>query len=189
VFWPPVGAAEKCALAIEHGAETAFTYRTPEWVEQVRTATGGRGADVIYDPVGGDVFDLSTKCVAFGGRLVVIGFASGHIPSVETNRILLKNIAVVGLHVGAYRTHDPALMRDSLHALFALYERGQVRPVVSSVHALADAAAALEEIATRRSVGKVVLVPSLNDATLAVDADATTELRAGRRTERARNRV
>jgi NADPH2:quinone reductase len=153
------GSAAKCALAREHGADEAFEYGTPEWVDRVKAATGGRGADVIYDPVGGDVFDLSTKCIAWNGRLLVIGFASGRIPTIQANRILLKNIAIVGLHWGAYRGHQPELITDAARALFALYERGQVCPVISSSRPLAEAAAALDEIASRRSVGKVVLVP------------------------------
>ncbi len=153
------GSAQKLAIAREHGAGEAFDYSTPDWVDRVKEATGGRGADVIYDPVGGDVFERSMKCIAFGGRLLVIGFASGIIPSIQANRILLKNISIVGLHWGAYRTHDPAKIGETMIALFALYERGAIRPVVSSIRPLAEAAAALEEIASRKSVGKVLLVP------------------------------
>jgi NADPH2:quinone reductase len=153
------GSAAKCAVAREHGAEEAYEYGTPDWVDRVVAATRGRGADVIYDPVGGEIFDLSTKCISFGGRLLVIGFASGRIPSIQLNRVLLKNIAIVGLHWGAYRGHDPGLISDAARALVALYERGQVCPVISSTRPLAEAAAALEEISSRRSVGKVVLVP------------------------------
>jgi NADPH2:quinone reductase len=152
------GSAAKLAIAREHGAEAAFDYSTPDWVERVKEATGGRGADVIYDPVGGTIFDLSMKCIAFSGRLLVIGFASGEIPTVQVNRVLLKNIAIVGLHWGAYRQHDPAKIPTAMAALFAMYARGTVRPVVSSTYPLADAARALDEIASRRSVGKVVLV-------------------------------
>jgi NADPH2:quinone reductase len=153
------GSSEKLAVAREHGAQEAFDYSTPEWVEHVKRATGGRGADVIYDPVGGEIFDLSTKAIAFSGRLLVIGFASGKIPTIQVNRILLKNIAVVGLHWGAYRANDPQKIGEAMIELFALYEKGAVRPVISSVRALAEAAAALEEIASRKSVGKVLLVP------------------------------
>jgi NADPH2:quinone reductase len=153
------GSPAKLAIALEHGADQAYDYSNPDWVERVKEATGGRGADVIYDPVGGDVFDLSTKCIAFSGRLLVIGFASGRIPSIQTNRILLKNISIVGLHWGAYREHEPERVREATAALFDLYERGAVRPVVSSTYPLREAAAALEEIASRRSVGKVILVP------------------------------
>jgi len=153
------GSSAKLEIARQHGAEEAYDYTTPDWVERVKAATGGRGADVIYDPVGGDIFDLSTKCIAFGGRLLVIGFASGRIPSIQVNRILLKNIAVVGLHWGAYRQHDPARIPQAMDALFDLYTQGKLRPVVSSTWPLADAARALEEIASRRSVGKVLLLP------------------------------
>jgi NADPH2:quinone reductase len=153
------GSAQKLAIAREHGAGEAFDYSTPDWVDRVKEATGGKGADVIYDPVGGDVSELSMKCIAFGGRLLVIGFASGIIPSIQANRILLKNISIVGLHWGAYRTRDPAKIGETMIALFALYERGAIRPVVSSIRPLAEAAAALEEIASRKSVGKVLLMP------------------------------
>ena len=153
------GSAEKLAVAREHGADEAFDYSTPDWVDGVKRATGGRGADVIYDPVGGEIFDLSTKAIAFSGRLLVIGFASGKIPTIQVNRILLKNIAVVGLHWGAYRANDPQKIGEAMIRLFALYEKGAVRPVISSVRPLAEAADALEEIASRKSVGKVLLVP------------------------------
>jgi NADPH2:quinone reductase len=121
--------------------------------------TGGRGADVIYDPVGGDIFDLSTKCIAFGGRLLVVGFASGRIPAIQANRILLKNISIVGLHWGTYRDREPALIDRTFETLFDLYQTGEIRPLVSATYPLADAAAALEEIGSRRSFGKVVLHP------------------------------
>jgi NADPH2:quinone reductase len=153
------GSAAKCAVALEHGAAAAFDYSTPDWVEQVKEATGGRGADVIYDPVGGEIFDLSLKCIAFGGRLLVIGFASGTIPTVQVNRVLLKNIAIVGLHWGAYGQHDPGKIPQAMAALFALYAQGKVTPVISAQFPLARAADALAEISSRRSVGKVLLVP------------------------------
>ena len=153
------GSQEKLAVAKAHGAEAAYDYSTPEWVDQVKQATGGRGADVIYDPVGGDIFDLSTKCIAFSGRLLVIGFASGRIPTIQVNKILLKNISLVGLHWGAYRMYEPEKIPQAMTALFALYERGAVTPVVGSQYPLREAAAALDEISSRRSVGKVVLIP------------------------------
>lgn len=153
------GSPAKLEIARQQGAEHTFDYSSPDWVEGVKQATGGRGADVIYDPVGGEIFELSTKCIAFSGRLLVVGFASGHIPSIQINRVLLKNISIVGLHWGAYRLNDPAKIPQAMEALFAMYERGAVRPVVSSTYPLAEAAAALDEIATRKSVGKVVLLP------------------------------
>jgi NADPH2:quinone reductase len=95
--------------------------------------------------VGGEIFDLSTKVITFGGRFLVIGLASGKIPSIQANRILLKKHFDRRLALGAYRTHDPAKIGEANAELFALYEKGAIRPVVSSVRPLAEAAAALEE--------------------------------------------
>lgn len=153
------GAADKCALAMEHGAHAAWNYRDVDWAAEVLAATDGRGADVIYDPVGGDIFDRSTRCIAFGGRLLVIGFASGRIPSIAANRILLKNIAIVGLHWGAYQQHDPGRIDAAMGELFALFEGGAIAPLVSEVRPLADAAGAIAAVQARGTVGKVVLQP------------------------------
>ena len=101
------GSHEKLEFARSLGAEHAIDYSDGAWVDQVKQLTGGRGADVIYDPVGGDVFDLSTKCIAPGGRLLVIGFASGRIPSIAANRILLKNISIVGALWGGHAQAHP----------------------------------------------------------------------------------
>lgn len=153
------GSPEKCDFVRRHGADDCFDYSSPDWVDKVKAATDGRGADVIYDPVGGDIFDLSTKCIAWCGRLLVIGFASGRIPTLQVNRVLLKNISIVGLHWGAYRSHDPEKIPQAMEALFAMYERGEVMPEVSSQYPLREAPKALEEIASRRSIGKVLLIP------------------------------
>ncbi|MFW6049606.1 MAG: NADPH:quinone oxidoreductase family protein [Myxococcota bacterium] len=151
------GSEEKRRLVREHGAAEALDYRDPGWIDQVREWTGGRGVDVVFDPVGGDAFDGSTRCIAWEGRIHVIGFASGTIPTMRLNRLLLKNISVVGLHWGPYLEHDPALVRRAAEDLFAMYARGEVRPVVSQVRPLEQAAAALEELGARRTVGKIVL--------------------------------
>src|SRR5258705_10024309 len=123
------GGAEKLEVARRAGADVCIDYRADDWADQVRAATQGRGADVIYDPVGGDVLDQSLKCIAWNGRLLVIGFASGRIPEIKANRILLKNIAVIGLHWGAYATHEPARVAEVFGALFQMYEAGAIRPV------------------------------------------------------------
>ncbi len=153
------GSERKLAVARAHGAVAAFVYDGPDWVQGVKAATDGQGADIIYDPVGGDVFDLSLKCLAFGGRLLVVGFASGRIPSVQANRVLLKNIAIVGVTRGGFQQQAPAEVAAAIRALFALYERGAIHPVISATFPLLEAAAALEEIGSRRSVGKVLLIP------------------------------
>lgn len=153
------GSPDKCALAREHGADEVFNYREVDWVAGVKAATGGGGADVIYDPVGGDIADRSLKCIAFEGRLLVIGFASGRIPQIPANHLLVKNISAVGLYWGSYMKHAPAKMREAHDALVALVERGAITPLVSSVRPLEEAAAALADLGARHTVGKVVLTP------------------------------
>src|SRR5881397_2480963 len=153
------GGAEKLAVARRAGAEVAIDYRSADWVEQVRAATDGHGADVIYDPVGGDVFDASLKCIAWNGRLLVIGFASGRIPEVKLNRVLLKNISLVGLHWGAHALHQPERIAETLAALLALYREGKVEPVVYRTYPLEELPAALEALGSRQSYGKVVVAP------------------------------
>lgn len=153
------GGADKVRVALEAGADEGIDYEAEDFVERVRELTGGRGADVIYDPVGGDVFDRSLKCIAWNGRLLVIGFASGRIPSVAANRILLKNVSVVGLHWGAYAKHEPARVPETFEALFRLHADKQIRPVIYRAFPLAEAPAALAALGGRRTHGKVVLHP------------------------------
>jgi NADPH2:quinone reductase len=153
------GGEDKLRVAREAGADVCIDYRNDGWVEQVKSATQGRGADVIYDSVGGDILDQSLKCIAWSGRLLVIGFAGGRIPEIKANRILLKNIAVVGLHWGAYATNEPARIPEVFDALFRLYERGAIRPVIGARYPLDRVADALEALGSRRTHGKVVLVP------------------------------
>ena len=153
------GTADKVDFCLAQGADYAFSYREPNWVDRVKEITEGHGADVIYDPVGGDVFDLSTKCIAAEGRLVVIGFAGGRIPSIAANRILLKNMSVVGCYWGGYLEHHPGFLAQAQAQaeLFTLYEAGQVKPVISQAYSLTDAAIALRALAERKTYGKVVL--------------------------------
>ncbi len=151
------GSAEKRALACAQGAEEAYDSRDPAWVSEVLRATSDRGADHIFDPVGGDVFDLSLKCIAFGGNLHVIGFASGRIPSCVMNRVLLKNISLVGLHWGPYQDKDPEKVRAAMKALFGMYARKELSLEVSSVFPLEEAATALGQIVSRKVQGKIVL--------------------------------
>jgi NADPH2:quinone reductase len=153
------GGAEKLAVARRAGADVAIDYQREDFVARVLEETGGRGADVIYDPVGGDVFERSLKCIAWSGRLLVIGFAGGEIPSVKLNRILLKNIAVVGLHWGAYAKHEPERIPETMRALLALHEKGAIRPEIYRSYPLAQAGEALVALGSRGTWGKVVLAP------------------------------
>ena len=119
------GTQEKLEVARQAGADVLIDYRTEDWVERVKAVTGGEGADVIYDPVGGDVFDGSTKCIAFEGRLLTIGFAGGRIPTLAINRVLLKNISVVGVHWGYYQRRGSPLVQEWMDALLELYAEGR----------------------------------------------------------------
>jgi NADPH2:quinone reductase len=153
------GAPEKLEIARQAGADVLIDYQTEDWVERVKAVTGGEGANVIYDPVGGDVFDGSTKCIAFEGRLLTIGFAGGRIPNLAINRVLLKHISIVGVHWGFYQRRGSALVGEWMDALLELYTDGRIRPVIYRAYPLREAAAALHALAARESHGKVVLVP------------------------------
>src|SRR5262245_30735376 len=148
---------EKLKFCLSQGAEYAIDYRNPNWVDQVKEFTGGRGADIIYDPVGGEVFDLSTKCIAPEGRILVIGFAGGTIPSIAANRILFKNISIIGAYWGGYLEHHPGFLSEAQAELFALYEAGKIKPAVTQTFPLADAPAAMRALAERKIIGKAVL--------------------------------
>jgi NADPH2:quinone reductase len=152
------GSAEKLDFCRSLGAGHVLSYKGDAWVEKVKEITGGHGADVIYDPVGGAVFDLSTKCIAPGGRLLVIGFASGRIPSLAANRALLKNMSLVGAFWGRQIHEHPEYLAETQAAIFALHRDGSVRPAVSRAYPLAEARTALDDLAHRRVLGKAVLV-------------------------------
>ena len=151
------GGAEKTALARTLGAELAIDYAAGDWVEAVRSATKGRWADVIFDPVGGDVGERSVRCLAWHGRYLVVGFAAGPIPALAANRLLLKEASAVGVFWGAAVAADPALRSRTHGALLQLYREGKISPLVRDRFALADAKQALATLAGRGSVGKVVL--------------------------------
>lgn len=152
------GSDDKLDFARRQGADHALNYGSEGWVEQVRELTGGRGADVIYDPVGGDIFDLSTKCIAAEGRLLVIGFAGGRIPSIAANRILLKNISVVGVFWGGHVKTNPAYAGETQTALERLWLAGKIRPEVSSTWPLEQLPDAMKALAARKVLGKAVLL-------------------------------
>jgi NADPH:quinone reductase len=125
--------------------------------EQVRAATGGRGADVVLDPVGGDVFDAALRALAWCGRLVVIGFASGRIPEVKASYLLVKNITVAGLQWSDYRDRDPAAVARAHRALVGLWAEGKVRPAVAGEYPLERAAEALARLERGGVGGKLLL--------------------------------
>jgi NADPH:quinone reductase len=151
------GGPEKLAVAQQHGADHLIDYSREDLRERVKAITGGRGANVIYDAVGGDAFDASLRSIAWEGRIIIIGFASGRIPQIPANIVLVKNIDIIGFYWGSYSLHKPDVPRDSFQQLFRWFEEGKLAPHVSQRLDLKDAARALELLKQRKSTGKVVL--------------------------------
>ncbi len=151
------GGPDKVAVALRHGARHGIDYKSEDIREQVKMLTDGRGADLVYDPVGGAVFDASLRCTTAGGRLLVIGFASGTVPQIPANILLVKNLTVIGYDWGAYRRREPSVLRESYRQLLEWYEAGKLKPIVSQRLPLAEAAKALALLKSRKATGKLVL--------------------------------
>lgn len=149
--------AAKVAIALAHGADHGIDYASEDIRERVKALTADRGADVVFDPVGGDAFDASLRCINWDGRIVVVGFAGGRISQAPANILLVKNIAVIGLYWGAYRRREPARLSASFDQLFRWYGETRLKPHVSHRLDLAEAARALDLLKQRKSTGKVVL--------------------------------
>jgi NADPH2:quinone reductase len=140
-----------------HGADHLIDTAREDVRERALELTSGRGVDVVFDPIGGELFAASLRAIAWEGRVLVIGFASGEIPQIPANRLLLKNASAIGFYWGSYRRHDPARVRACLDQLLHWCAEGRIRPHASDVLPLAEARAALELLLARRSTGKVVL--------------------------------
>ena len=151
------GGPEKLKVAERAGADHLIDYAREDLRERVKAITGGRGVDVVYDPVGGDAFDQSLRCIAWEGRLIIIGFAGGRISQIPANLVLVKNIDVIGFFWGSYRRYRPEVMTRSYQQLFRWFEEGKLKPHVSHRLPLAEVAEALRLLKTRQSTGKVVL--------------------------------
>ena len=151
------GSDHKLDIIRKNGADIALNYQTEDFVEVVKRETGGRGADVIYDPVGGNVGERSTKCIAFEGRLLIVGFTGGAFSNFISNHILIKNYSIVGVHWGLYRQQNPAKIAQAWTALWKLYDEGQIKPVVGARFPMPQVAEAMESLASRSAVGKIVL--------------------------------
>jgi NADPH2:quinone reductase len=149
--------ADKLAVAKAHGADHTLDSETDDIKRLVKELTGGMGADVVYDPVGGAMFDASLRCIAWEGRIVIIGFASGSVPQIPANLLLVKNAAALGFYWGSYRKHDPERLRSGFQELFDWYRDGRIRPHVSTTLPLAETADAIRLLMDRRSIGKVVV--------------------------------
>ena len=151
------GSDAKVEVCRQLGADHALNYKTQDFVEEVKKITGGRGANVVFDPIGGDVYDRSTKCIAFEGRIVIVGFTSGRIPQAATNHVLIKNYSVVGLHWGLYTRRAPQLIAPAMKTLLDLCEAGKIKTYIGTRLPLSQAPRALATVAEGKSMGKVIL--------------------------------
>ena len=153
------GGPEKVKVCEKLGAEVAVDYKEENFVDAVKEATDGRGAEVIFDPVGGEVFDLSRRCVAFEGRIVIVGFTSGSIADVPTNHLLVKNYSVVGLHWGLYNKVAPELVVETHEALVELYQNDEIDPLIFKTVPFEEVPEALGLLGSRKTYGKLVTTP------------------------------
>jgi NADPH2:quinone reductase len=152
---------EKLAIIAKEYAPDAIVNVTGGFRERVKEITGGRGADVIYDPVGGDVFDESVRCVAFNGRILSIGFTSGRLPVLPVNMALIKGFSVMGVRAGEYGRQFPEKGRENAAAIWALANESKMHPRVDHEYPLSEWRAAFESLANRKVVGKTIVRPDL----------------------------
>ena len=146
---------EKRKHALDAGADEAIGYDNLR--DDLKSLTGGKGVDVAFDPVGGDSFDVLARSMGWGGRLLVIGFASGTIPKLPVNLTLVKGFAVVGVFWGAFTRKEPTVYADNMRELIGWYVSGKVKPLIESRHKLADAAEVLKRVLGRGAMGKLIL--------------------------------
>jgi len=160
------GSDAKLDIARAHGAAHVINYRTHDFRETVLALTQGRGVDAVYDPVGGEVFMQSLRCMAPEARIMPVGFASGEIPQIPANLLLVKNLTVCGLNMGLYYGWSPvdlryeyeARMRAIMDQLFGWFELGQIDPVLGAAYRLDDFQQAMSDVLTRRAVGRIAIV-------------------------------
>jgi NADPH2:quinone reductase len=150
---------EKLALCTEQGADEVVNYSTESLKEKVKALTKGQGADVIYDPVGGELAQDCFSAINWNGRYLVIGFAAGKIPEIALNRLLLKGASAVGVFWGAFVAREPKANWENFQQLFGWYSEGKLKPHISKRYPLAQAAQALNDMLARKVTGKIVLVP------------------------------
>ena len=148
---------EKCQVARDHGADETINYSNGQFKEIVKSMTDGKGADVIYDPVGGDVFDQSLRCIAWEGRLLVVGFTSGRIPSAPANLALLKSCDIVGVFWGAFVERTPHINLENFDKLYQWIDEGYIKPRISMKVSLENTLDAMQAIADRKIIGKAIV--------------------------------
>jgi len=151
------GGPEKLAIAKRYGADYLIDYKTEDLANRVKQITEGKGVDAVYDPVGGSAFKASMKAVRQGGRILIVGFASGDVPQIPANILLVKNITAMGYFWGAYRILAPKVMENSMHKLFNLYVSDGLEPMISKSFDLSEVPAALKYLKSRKGAGKIII--------------------------------
>ena len=151
------GGSEKCKVAIDHGADFAIDYKTENIRDRVKELTDNRGADVVYDAVGGDAFDQAIRAVNWEARMLIIGFAAGRIQQIPANLILVKNISVVGVVYGAQTERDPSYGASFVQEAADLFRQGRVKPHIGKTFPLSQAAEAMDALLSRSYAGKIIL--------------------------------
>jgi NADPH2:quinone reductase len=152
--------AEKLAVARERGADDLVNYSTEKLTERVMALTDGKGADVCFDPVGGELFDSALSALGWGGRILVVGFVGG-VQQIPANRLLVKNRSAMGTSLRYFRWHAPEKLRASVDELLRWYEEGKLKPCISHRLPLEKSVEAIRLLTDRRAYGKVVVVPDL----------------------------
>ena len=151
------GGSEKCKVAIDHGADFAIDYKSESIRDRVKELTDNRGADVVYDAVGGDAFDQAIRAVNWEARMLIIGFAAGRIQQIPANLILVKNISVVGVVYGAQTERDPSYGASFVQEAADLFRQGRVKPHIGKTFPLSEAAEAMDALLSRSYAGKIIL--------------------------------
>ncbi|SDE52544.1 NADPH:quinone oxidoreductase family protein [Rhodococcus tukisamuensis] len=154
-----VGGPAKAEYCRALGADLVIDRHTEDFVPIVKEFTGGRGADVVFDPVGGDAYAKSTKCIAFEGRILVIGFAGGTIPTPGLNHALIKNYSIIGLHWGLYKSYNQQAIDDCHVELTRLADAGSIKPLIGERLSLADVPEGLGRLGDGTTVGRLVFTP------------------------------
>lgn len=154
------GGEEKTRTCIDLGADVVIDYNSQDLYRTVKELTDGRGVDVVYDPVGGEYFDVARRLVAWEGRLLIIGFASGMIPAAPASHVLVKNYSLVGVHMGGYRTEDPKTLLRCYEELYGQLLDGTIDPLISSVIGFDGLPEGLRRLSNRGTTGRVVFDPA-----------------------------
>lgn len=152
---------EKLEICKQNGADFLINYQSEDFVKKVKEITNGKGVNVVFDPVGGKIFENTLKCIAWSCRLLVVGFASGNVPNVSTNLLLIKNADVIGLYWGSYMQNNPKVLFKGMNDLLEMYQKGYIKPFISKIYPVNEVKQAVSELLERKSTGKVVL--KIND--------------------------